>query len=196
MKRFFLVVLTTLGLAAISSAQSSFHLGVKAGANLGKVDGQKISDEFKLGYQLGAFMDINVNKSWGIQPEVLFSQTNTRVDTSLSQIGNQIPNAVVHAHLNYLSIPILLRLNAGKLLTFNVGPQFSILMNKHETLWNNGKDAFNGGDLAAVLGAEVHLGGLKVYGRYNIGLHNISDVTDEGKWKSRQVQVGLGFRIL
>ena len=34
-----------------------FHLGAKAGANLGKLDGVAYSKGFKLGYQLGGFVE-------------------------------------------------------------------------------------------------------------------------------------------
>jgi hypothetical protein len=89
-----------------------------------------------------------------------------------------------------------LRLNAGNLLTFNLGPQFSILTNKDQSLVHNGKQAIKNGDLAAVLGAQINLGSLKIYGRYNIGLDNLNDIDNQDKWKSQQLQFGLGLRIL
>ena len=197
MKRILLVLLTTVSLAAVSSAQS-LHVGVKAGANLGKIDGESFKQEFNLGYQLGAYVSLDFNKNIGIQPEILFNQTNTTIDSGYKSIYNNVPGTVIgsKAHLNYLSIPILLRINAGNLLTFNVGPQFSIHTNKDETLVQNGKDAIKGGDLAAVVGAQVNLGALNIYGRYNIGLNNINDIGSQDKWKSQQIQLGLGFRIL
>ena len=57
-------------------------------------------------------------------------------------------------------------------------------------------NAFKGGDFAAVLGAQLNLGLLKVYGRYNIGLSNISDIADQDKWKSQAIQLGVGIKIL
>ena len=187
----FLVITTS---AAVAKAQT-IHLGIKGGANLTKIDGESFKDEYKLGYQAGAFLDLDFNKNWGIQPEVLFSQSQTKIDSGFTFYK---PNAIIgsKAHLNYLSIPVLLRLNAGNLLTFNVGPQFSILTNKDETLVQNGKNAFKNGDVAAVFGAEVNLHSFKVYGRYTVGLDNLNDVGDQQKWKSRQIQLGLGFKIL
>jgi Outer membrane protein beta-barrel domain len=197
MTKIILCVLTSLTFAAITSAQS-FHIGAKAGANLTKIDGQSFRQSYELGYQVGGFLELNLNKNWGIQPEVLFSQTNTIVDSGFKAIYQDIDNAIIgqKAHLNYLSIPILLRLNAGDLLTFNLGPQFSILMNKDQSLVHNGKQAFKNGDVAAVLGAQINLGSLKLYGRYNIGLNNLNDIDNQDKWKSRQLQFGLGLRIL
>ncbi|MEO6582854.1 MAG: porin family protein [Ferruginibacter sp.] len=191
MKRILLSVVTMFALASIANAQG-FHLGAKAGANLGKIDGTSFKKEFNLGYQLGGFAEIDFTKSIGIQPEVLFSQTNTTVtDEPLSGLkgGEKI-------NLNYINVPVLLRLNASKLLTFHVGPQFSILTNNHKTTAGNVVDAFKGGDFAMVAGAQVNLGMLKVYGRYNIGLSDIKDVTDKGKWQSQQIQFGVGIKLL
>jgi len=197
MKKVFLFVCATLTLAAMASAQS-LHIGAKAGANMNKIDGQSFKQGYELGYQLGGYLELNFNKNWGIQPELLFSQSNTIVDSGFKAIYQDIDEAVIgeKAHLNYLNIPILLRVNVGSILTLNAGPQFSILMNKDASLVHNGKQAFKSGDVAAVLGAQVNLGAINFYGRYNIGLNNLNDIDNQDKWKSQQWQFGLGLRIL
>ena len=65
-----------------------FHLGAKAGANLGKVEGVAYDKNFKLGYQLGGFVEFDFNDSWGLQGEVLFSQTNTELRDSYQSVWN------------------------------------------------------------------------------------------------------------
>lgn len=178
-----------------SSNAQGFHLGAKVGANLNKIDGQAFKDGFNAGFHLGGFAEIDLGKTLGIQPEVLFNQTNTTIASDATDIYNLALNGQKKT-LNYLSIPVLLRINLTKLLTINLGPQYSILMNKHETILQNGMDAFKSGDFAAVVGAQVNLGSLKVYGRYNIGLSNINDIDNKDKWKNQQIQLGLGFRLL
>ncbi len=191
MKKILLSVLAIFAFAAVSMAQG-FHLGAKAGANLGKIQGTDFNDQFKLGYHLGAFTEIDFTKGFGIQPELLWNQTNTKVtDQPLSGLK---PGANIK--LNYLSVPILLRLNPSKLLTIHLGPQYSILINNHKTVGGNVVNAFKDGDFSVVAGAQVNLGALKVYGRYNIGLSNISDIDNQDKWKKEWVQFGVGLRIL
>ncbi len=185
----FLCFIVTLSLAA--SAQS-FEVGGKLGANLGKIDGQSFKDGYNFGYVLGGYATIGISKTIAIQPELLFSQTNTTYKDSSSVIITKPEEKV---HLNYLNIPILLNINASKLLTLQLGPQFSILTN-NQSLGESINNAFKGGDFAAVLGAQLNLGLLKVYGRYNIGLSNISDITNSDKWNSQALQVGLGIKIL
>jgi hypothetical protein len=194
-----LMLLAAVGLISIASANAQrLGFGGKIGANLTKIDGVKFSDAYKLNYQLGAFAEIDITKNWGIQPELLFSQTTSRVDSGFSSVYTQAPSSLLKrdVKLNYLNIPILLRINAGNFLTFHVGPQFSVLVNDDENLLNNSKSAFKKGDLAAVLGAQINISKIRVYGRYNIGLANISDVDNPNKWKNQQLQLGVGFRVL
>lgn len=188
------IILSTTALILFSTIVTAqgFHLGAKLGANMDKISGQAFKDGYNLGYHLGGFMEIDFNKTIGIQPEVLFSQTNTKTTDELNDIFE--PSSDIK--LNYLNIPILLRINASKLLTLHAGPQFSILMNSNESLVENGKNAFKNGDFALVLGAQLNFGALKAYGRYNIGLANLNDITDEASWKSQQFQIGVGLRIL
>ncbi len=194
MKKIILSVSILLALSAAVSAQS-FQIGAKLGANLGKIDGESFKQEYNLGYLLGGYVYLGLNKNIGIQPEILFSQTNTKIDSGFQFYK---PNAIIgsHAHLNYLNVPILLNINASKLLTLQLGPQFSILMNKDQTLATNAGNAIKNGDFAAVLGAQLNFGSLKVYGRYNIGLNNLNDFGDQQKWKSQAIQLGVGIKIL
>jgi hypothetical protein len=186
-----LIIVISLGFA---NAQS-FHLGIKGGANLTKMDGQSFNQQFKFGYQLGGFAEINFSKSLGIQPEVLFSQSQTQVASNSSAVVNGL-HGNENINLDYLSIPLLLRINTGKLLTFVVGPQYSIIVNNHQTTLQNGQNAFKSGDFAVVGGLQLNLNALRIYGRYVIGLNNINDVTNQDNWKSQQIQLGVGLRIL
>lgn len=194
MKKTILVAALIMCIRFTTKAQS-FHLGAKAGVNINKIDGKTFKDEYNAGFHLGGFIEIDINNTFGVQPEIIFNQTNTTIASNATDIYNQALNGEKKT-LNYMSIPVLLRINAGKLITFHVGPQYSILLNSHETILQNGATAFKTGDFAAVVGAQVNLGSLKVYGRYNIGLNNINDIDQKDKWKNQQIQLGIGFRIL
>ena len=186
--------LLAIALFAVAGQAQGFHLGGKAGLNLGKLDGTSFKDGFELGWQVGGFAEIDFSKTIGIQPELLFNQTNTKVTDEINPTSPFAKGEKIN--LNYLSIPILLRINAGKMLTFHAGPQYSILLNNHRTTLQNAGDAFKSGDFALALGAQVNVSSLRIYGRYNIGLTDVSDVTSQSKWKSQQLQLGVGFRIL
>lgn len=195
MKQKSLALLTIALTLTVASFGQGFHLGAKAGANIFKVDGKSFSDEYLFGYNVGAFAEINLSKSIGIQPELIWSQTNYRTANKFSDLYPQGSNDI-KGKLNYLSIPILLNLNAGKILTFQVGPQFGILVNHNKNLFENGEDAFKSGDFSMLGGAQLNLGALKLGGRYVIGLSNINDIDNKDKWKNQGFQLYLGLKVL
>jgi len=194
MKRNAVVLSVLLVLASLGSQAQGVHLGIKAGANLFKVDGQSFSDEYKFGYNVGAFSQINFTPNWGIQPEVMFNQTNYRTGTEFSSI---YPGGVndVKGKLNYLTIPLLLNFRPIPLLSILAGPQFGILLNQDRHLIDQGKDAFKKGDFSLVGGAQLNLASIMVGARYVIGLNDINDVSDNQKWKNQGWQLYAGFRI-
>ena len=179
---------------SVASNAQGFRLGIKGGTNLTKLSGQSFDNGFKSGYQLGGFMEIDFSKAIGIQPEVLFSESNGRTTSNLGGVLTNLQSNQ-DVKLNYLSIPVLLRINANKMLTFVVGPQYSILVNPHETTLQNGQDAFKSGDFAMVGGLQINLAAFRIYGRYNVGLNNINDLSNQDKWNSQQVELGIGFHF-
>jgi hypothetical protein len=186
--------LLLVGFAVINTRAQGIHLGVKGGANIFKVDGQGYDQGFHFGYNVGAFAELNFTSSWGIQPELLWNQTNYRTG---SDFHNVVPGGVddVKGKLNYLSVPLLLSYRPVKLISLQAGPQFGILLNQDKNLVNNTKDAFKKGDFSLVGGVQLNLANLVVGGRYVVGLTDINDVTDDQKWKNQGFQVYAGFRF-
>jgi hypothetical protein len=196
MKRNAIVLtLSLLVMAVINTQAQGFHLGIKGGANLDKINGESFSNEFKFGYNVGAFAELNFTPMWGIQPEVLFNQSSYHTGTQFSSI---YPGGVndVQGNLNYLSIPILLSFRPIPFLSIQAGPQFGITLNQDEHLVNNAKDAFKSGNLALVGGLQLNVANLKVGARWVEGLSNVNDYYGTSTWKQQGFQVYVGFRIL
>jgi outer membrane protein with beta-barrel domain len=194
MKRNAFVLSVTLLMAVLQTHAQGFHVGIKAGANLFKVDGQSFDQSFNFGYNAGVFSELNFTSSWGIQPELLFNQTNYRTGTQFSDVySGGVDN--YKGKLNYLTIPILLSFRPIPLLSLQVGPQFGILLNKDEHLTYNAQQAFKSGDFAVVGGAQLNLASVKVGARYVIGLNNINDLSEQNSWKNQGWQLYAGFRL-
>lgn len=194
MKRNAFVLSVVLMSAMLHTQAQGFHFGIKAGANLFKVAGQSFSQQFKFGYNVGVFSELNFTSNWGIQPELLFNQTNYRTGTQFSSI---YPDGVndVQGKLSYLTIPVLLSFRPIPLLSLQAGPQFGILVNQDQHLVDNGKDAFKKGDFSLVGGAQLNLASIKVGARYVVGLNNINDLQNQTSWKNQGWQVYAGFRL-
>lgn len=199
MKKVILSALVLILFTGVSQAQG-IRLGVKAGANLNKISGQSFNDGFNLSYHAGGFLEIDFNKAWGIQPELLWSQSSGKpssfktIYASTTSV-NPLLDGQQNIKLDYLSIPILFRYNVTGMFSLLVGPQYSILIKKDNTLLQNGQSAFKDGDFAMAAGAQVNRKFLRIYGRYNIGLQNINDIDKQDKWTNQQIQLGLGLRF-
>jgi len=182
----FALSMLLIAVTVMSARAQGFHLGVKAGANLFKVDGQSMSSEFKFGYNAGAFAEINFSKHWGLQPELMWNQTNYRTGNNFHDI---YPDGVndVKGKLNYLTLPLLLSYRPVKFL--------GILINQDKTLVQNGKEAFKKGDLSVVGGVQLNLASFMAGARYVIGLNDINDLGNDEKWKNQGFQVYVGFRF-
>ena len=198
MKKLMLASFAFIAFSVASMAQGGFRLGVKGGLNLNQIQGVSFNNGFNVGYHLGGFAEIDFTKKFGIQPEVLWNQSNTQVSAEFGTLYPTItnPNTLNQdVVLNYLSIPLLLRYNLGGMFSIVAGPQFGILMNKNQNLLQNGQKAFSDGDFSMVAGLQVNLKMLRLYGRYNVGMKNINQIDQQDKWTSQQIQLGVGLRL-
>ncbi|MGZ3838814.1 MAG: porin family protein [Flavisolibacter sp.] len=179
------------------AAMAQIKFGIKGGVNITKVNGVAFRDEFRYGYHLGGFAEIGLGKKWGIQPEVLFNQYQTRADSSFKDVYQ---NSLSFSNyrdvkLNYLSIPLLLNYKLANIFSLQAGPQFGVLISQDKNLVQNGKEAFKNGDFSLLGGAQINISKLRVTGRYVVGLNNINDISNQNKWKNQGFQLSLGLAL-
>ncbi len=194
--KLFLPLAAALFLSQALMAQ--FHIGIKGGANVTKIDGKSFSQEFEYGYHLGGFAEIGFGGKLGIQPEVLFNQYATTVSSEYEDLYQNVfnPNYQKNVKLNYLSIPLLVNYKLlGKFLTLQAGPQFGVLLDNNKTLLQNGGEAFKNGDLSMLGGVQLKIAALRVSGRYSIGLNNINDIDNQDKWRNQGFQLSVGLAL-
>jgi hypothetical protein len=168
-------------------------IGIKGGANLGKISGQSFKDEFTLGYHVGAFATIGLGEKFAIQPEVMLSQTNLDTASNFSEVTQF--NHIDKIDLQFLTIPILLNYNLNKFITLQAGPQFGILLDKNKDLLKNGEDAFKSGDFSMAAGLQLNLLKFRVYGRFVGGLTDLNNIGNDDTWKTQTIQLGVGISL-
>ncbi len=190
--RLVILAISLLFISASADAQS-FHLGVKAGVDMNKINGKAFSENFTYGYQAGVFSEIGISKKISFQPEVIFSQVNVDTASGFKEVYDF--DNVSKAKLSYVKIPLLLSFKPNPFVALQVGPQFSKLLDKNKTLVQNGSSVFKDGDFSLVAGMQLQVSKIRVYGRYAIGLDNLNDTGSPEKWKSQNVQLGLGFTL-
>ena len=194
-KVLFFIILVFLN--ALFLHAQEFKIGGKVGANVTGFTGIQFDQGFNFGYHAGGFAEIMLSKKWGIQPEVLWSQTSVTPSSSFVALRPDLANLAT-IKLNYINIPVLLTIKPVKLISFQVGPQFGILRDKNQSFTGNAASAFKSGDLSLLGGAQLNLLGFRIYGRYAIGLTDINDIQNVAtaeKWKSKTLQIGVGLAL-
>jgi len=185
-----------IALLLTHALMAQFHVGIKGGANVTKVDGKSFKEQFRYGYHLGGFAEIGLSEKFRLQPEVLFNQYATTLDSNYKEIYENIINSdQSKVKLGYLSIPLLLDYKLLGPIHLQAGPQVGILIDKNRSILQNGGDAFKKGDFSMVGGVQINLLKLRVSGRYVIGLNNINDIDDQDKWKNQAIQVSVGLAL-
>jgi hypothetical protein len=190
-----LLLLAVLLFTGTAVYAQGIHLGIKAGANMNKIDGESFKDRFTYGYNAGAYLQVPLGKKLSIQPEVLFNQLSTDTSNRFSELYKLSGDKISRINLNYLSIPVLLNYKLSNFISLQAGPQFGILMSQDKNLLEEGKEAFKKGDFGLVGGVQLNIVGVKVFGRYQVGLNNINDIDNKDKWKSQSIQLGVGFNL-
>ena len=141
---------------------------------------------------------IGLGEKFGLQPEILWNQSTTRVDTNFKNVYQTAFKEIKDGNvkLNYLSVPILLNYKfIGNFLTLQAGPQSGILINKDDNLLENGRQAFKSGDFSMLGGAQIKISKFVGSARYVVGLNNLNDIDNKDKWKSQGFQLAVGITL-
>jgi len=232
MKRLAYVLLGSLFVMSLSTSVLAFEgveLGFKGGMTLAKTSGETyiedlgdIAFESKAGLGLGAYISININQYFAIQPEILYMQKGGQKDMSFAFDigGGQLVTADVEmdANLNYLEIPILAKVKvptgssitpffiAGPAFAFNIDAEAEITVSANlngyveESEKVDIKDEIKDTDLGIIFGggAEFGLGAVNIFFdvRYNIGMLNIDDIgVNDIKNRAISFMAGISFPL-
>lgn len=179
-------------LVSPSLFSQGFSLGLKGGANMGKLSGHSFKDQYALSYHAGMFATIG-GKKLAIQPEVLFSQINADTSSKFSDI--YAFKHIDQIQLKALTIPILLNYNLNKLITLQAGPQFGVILDQNKDMLQNGKDAFKTGNFSIAAGLQLHLFKFRVYGRFTGGVTDLKNIEANDTWKVQAIQLGIGISL-
>lgn len=192
MKKF--ILLATVFIAFASKAQEKVNIGIKVGQNLTSVNSVAV-DRHTASYHGGITFQIGLTDKISLVPEVLLSQTKLATNPNIMDVlGDNRYNPETY-HLSYMMVPLLVQVKPFPALLLQAGPQYGILLDQKKDGIENAQLAFKEGEFSFVGGAKVNLGGFFVYGRYVVGLQDISALQDQAKWKTRQWQLGIGMSL-
>ncbi|WP_348799115.1 porin family protein [Flavobacterium adhaerens] len=172
----------------VSNTVSAQSLGVRAGVNLATVSGDYENSTNKTGYYIGLYKEIPVIKSLlFIQPELQYSSQG---------FSNNIGDYTI----DYITVPVLAKIYAVKMLSFESGPQFGFKINDKSDPNNPLIDPdfdFDTFDPAWAFGASFNLPfGLSINGRFITSFNSVfkeGDYNDNGK--NQVFQIGAAFQF-
>jgi hypothetical protein len=187
MKKYSMILL--LIITACITAHAQVNIGIKAGLNRYAITGDDQS--YKNGIHIGAFAQIPVKGLLVVQPELLFSAEGNEFEENSVKSGQ---------YLNYVNIPVMLRVNTKSGFYAEAGPQFGVLMAaKNKETGSPGEDIknfFKGNNLSfgAGLGYFFKMG-LGIGTRYNFGLSNLLKGANQDAVKSVGLQAGIFYKF-
>ncbi len=210
MKRFLVLTLTALTLAALVPQNLSAAVGIKGGFNLANMSIKPADPDmpdFKdlRGLTGGVFFSLNLGFI-GIQPEILYSRRGLMWEF----VWDVDETAKIEYMLDYIEVPVLLKLNvlpAGPVrpVIFG-GPSYGYLLKAKgrfttpdDTETADIEDEFEKSSWGGVVGAGIEFKTpvitLTLDGRYHIGVTNVAKEAEDqtAKHKGFSVMVGLGF---
>jgi hypothetical protein len=177
--------------------ENFFRLGVKAGVNINKISGQSYKDGFNYNFQGGAFAQFNFSKTFGIQPEISFVQTQAEFTNDTNTIYDDLfgGGSQKKAKLNYLEIPVLLNINVGpsKRVKLQFGPSYGALLKQTVDSLKTKGDIYKNGEWSAIGGLWLQLPFVNLSARYKLGLSDINSIDNRQQWKNQAIQISAGF---
>lgn len=182
-----------------SEKESLLRFGFKAGLNLNKIDGKSFKDEFRYNYQLGGFMQINLTRKLGIQPELNFVQTSAEQSDDITVIYDDLflGGSQKKAKLNYLKLAGLLNVDIGpsQRVKLQFGPQWGMLVSEAVDSLKTPADIFKKPELSVLGGVMLQLPLFHIGTRYEIGLTDINAIDNKDQWKTQAWQFFVGVTL-
>lgn len=208
------LALTLLIISYVSSAFSQtstedtrgkVQFGIKLGTNYSNVyntKGEKFDNDPKFGLVAGGFLSIPLGKSYGIQPEILFSQKGFKATGVILGSPYDITRTT-----SYLDIPLLISLKPGTNFSILIGPEYSYLLSTKNEFKNSStsiiqeqefdNENLRKNTLGFIVGADLNFEHLVVSGRLGWDLidNNGDGTTTTPQYKNAWYQLTLGYRL-
>lgn len=198
MRKCFPALLLGLIVLTASPARAQGGSGAIIGVNFANIeftDNDAPEPDRRTGLVGGVFVNVPLGASLSVQPEVLYSQKGAKF-----QEGNN----EARLELDYLDVPVLLRVTAGGQsgLALFGGPSVGFKLRARSKIDVDGttdeediSDDVETIDYGLVLGAGIQGGSFFLDGRYQWGLSNTNKDKTEPEVKNKVLSIVLGFRF-
>jgi hypothetical protein len=186
-----LIIGITNAVSAQDRAMHQSNAGIKGGYNLAAVnfDGNGETGQ-RHGFHVGVYGESFISESFSIQPELMYSQQGYEIKDSNG-------NVTFTQKLNYINLPIMLKVYPAKSFFLEAGPQIGLAISNKEEYsgFFNSSQEYNPNnfDWGMNFGAGFKTdSGISFGARYHLGL---GDLYDEAKAYNRVWQFSVGFDL-
>lgn len=188
-----MIIMAALFFSIGAAKAQGVHFGIKAGMNASELHSSDFKDgKTKIGFHGGVLAHIHTaNKSWAIQPEVMYSLEGSKYD---------ILGETVKTDLDYVNVPVLVQYMFDNGFRIEAGPQIGFLVNAKSKFGDSDskdvKSSFKSTNFSIPVGVGyLTRSGLGFDARYNFGVSDINDVTDGNKVTSNNFQFGIFYQF-
>jgi hypothetical protein len=219
-----LMKFSLIALIGLSGVQSYAQLGIKGGLTLSnlleKDNDNTYSDNYKWlpGFHAGVTLGLPVNEYFAIEPGVIFTTKGMKMEDKFDvQVNGQTYSANLSgkAHLNYIDVPVNLKLyypfadnfrvyaEAGPYAGYGLSGKIESTLevggdkqtDKQDIQWGNSdNDDLVRFDYGVTFGAGFIFNFVQLGVSYDLGLANISSVIDNGAMtKNRVLKISMGL---
>lgn len=190
------IILSAAAVLIFSFANAQeVKFGAKVGMNIANQkfegSGVTLTANSIVGVQVGGFGEVKVNDKFAIQPEVLFSTEGSELKSE----GEEVT-----FNLSYINVPVMVKFYPAPKFNIQAGPQVGLLVaakGKYQGVKEDIKDGYKTANFGLNLGAAYEFTKkCFVDARYNFGLSNIMDNTEEGvKNKGAVLSFAVGYKF-
>lgn len=199
MKKFLIIAFFYLLPVNEILAQENILFGLKGGASLSNFNREQPKNITRTGYYFGAFAEIPLSERFSLLPEILYATQGA--ETESPSFEGTIYNDY---ELNYLQVPVLIKMYVYKGLAIEAGPSFNFLVDENLTGrsamfpdgYTNTENLGRRFEFGAALGVSYNLPGhFMVNSRF---IHGLTDVFIEdykylGSTYNYGFQLGIGY---
>ena len=196
MKKVILLLTSFFSVTAFSQEEvkssSDAKFGIKGGLNYATVTKGDFEDGLdpRTSFYIGFVSEIPlVANAISLQPEMLYSRQG--FENNFVLLGTDYKEEY---QVDYINIPVLLKLHVGNTLSFEVGPQFGLKINE-KVVRNNSEvevDNINAFDTALAGGVSLNFKEFFISGRYT---YSLNEIIEDSNSKNSVFQIGAGFRF-
>lgn len=204
------IILSSLFVLAVSFTYAQkAEFGIKGGLNSSDFNGDTDGVDLKsrIGFNVGAFVSIQLAEKIILQPEILYSTQGAKAENVTAPIDDMLFTGDIKFNLSYINVPVMIKYYVSDKFNFEAGPQIGFLTSAKtstkldgfdQTFEEDVKDSFESVDFGLNLGAGYDFSKKFSAGiRYNFGLSNVAKTesgdTDEINNSVFSLSVGYKF---